>query len=178
MNVRPARPTDAEGIRQVSARSCRGAYEDILDDETLIVTMEDPGMAVDIREWLTETREDDRVVYLVTESEDDGEIHGFAQVLVGERAPDRTDDDEAFLKSLYVDPDHWGERIGSALLDDALERLPDSIARLSLSVLADNDVGRGFYESRGFEQVGTSAYEIGGVSYDTAVYATSLTSGE
>lgn len=174
MDVRPAVPADSEAIRQVSALSCRAAYEEILDDKTLIETMEDPEMSQRIEEGLREVRNDDTVVYLVATASETGGILGFAQLLTGERTPERTDPDEAYLKSLYVHPDHWGEGIGSALLEEGTTRLPASTTALSLAVLADNDIGRGFYESRGFEQVGPSEFEVGGVSYDTVIYERSL----
>lgn len=174
MEIRSADPADSDRIRQVSARSCRVAYEDIIDDETLIETMEDPEFSGSIREWLEETRDDPTVVYLVAAEPSGGGIRGFAQLLAGDRTPERTDPGEAFLKSLYVHPDDWGEGIGSELLDAGIEALPDATTRLSLAVLADNDIGRGFYESRGFEVVGPSEFEIGGVSYDTVIYERSL----
>lgn len=168
MTIRPANPTHAESIRRVSARSCRAAYEDFLDDETLIEVMEDPAMTERIRERLEEIRDDDRIVYLVATRAE--EVRGFAQFLTAGRAPDRTDPNEAYLKSLYVHPDSWGEGIGSELLTAGIESLPETIARLSLAVLVDNDIGRGFYEDRGFEQVDTGGYEVDGVSYETAIY--------
>lgn len=172
MNVRPADPSDSERIRQVSARSCRAAYEDILDDETLIETMEDPSMAEQIHDWLDETGDDDRVIYLVAREDD--EVQGFAQVLTGEQAPERVNNDEAYLKSLYVHPDCWGAGVGGELLSAAIDRLPDGVTRLSLGVLVDNDIGRGFYEKHGFEQVDTGGYAVDGVGYDTVVYEKSL----
>lgn len=175
MEIRAATPSDAEPIRQVSARSCRAAYEDILDDESLIETMEDPSVADDISAFLAETNEDDHVVYLVATPDDDpDEIRGFVQLLVGDHAPDPVAEGTAYLKSLYVDPDDWGEGIGSDLLDAGSERLPDWSSRVRLDVLADNDIGRRFYEQRGFEQVDTNAYESGDTTYDTAVYVRSL----
>lgn len=168
MRIRPAEPPDSAAIRRVSAGSCRAAYEGFLDDETLIETMEDPAMTGRIREKLAEVQNDDRVVYLVATR--DGDVRGFIQLLTGDRAPDRTDPDEAYLQSLYVHPTCWGEGIGSNLLAAGIERLPESKRRLSLGVLVDNEVGRGFYETHGFEQVDTGGYEVDGVSYETAIY--------
>ncbi len=172
MDIRPASPSDAESIRRVSARSCRAAYEDILGDETLIETMEDPSMTEHIREKLETSRDDDRVIYLVGTR--NGEVKGFVQLLTGDRAPARTDVDEAYMQSLYVHPDHWGEGVGSDLLSAGIEQFPEPIARLSLAVLTDNDIGRRFYEKHGFEKVGTGSYEIDEVSYETAIYETLL----
>jgi ribosomal protein S18 acetylase RimI-like enzyme len=172
MEIRAATPSDTEPIRQVSARSCRAAYEGILDDESLIEGMEDPSVAEDIGDFLDETSEDDHVIYLV--ATDAGGVRGFAQLLVGEHAPDPVAAEAAYLKSLYVDPDDWGEGIGSDLLDAGIERLPDWIERVRLDVITDNDIGRSFYEKHGFEHVDTNAYESGDASYDTAVYVRSL----
>lgn len=172
MNIRPAGPPDSAAIRRVSARSCRAAYEEILDDETLIEVMEDPAMTERIREKLDDLREDGRVVYLVATR--DGAVRGFAQFLTDDRAPDRTDPDEAYLKSLYVDPDYWGEDIGSELLAAGIDSLPEPITRLSLGVLVDNEIGRGFYERHGFEPVDTGSYEVDGVSYETVIYEKSI----
>lgn len=94
--------------------------------------------------------------------------------MAGERAPDRTAPDEAFLKSLYVRPDRWGEGVGSALLSAGIDRLPRGVTMVSLAVLSNNRMGIGFYEKRGFERVGTGEYETDGVAYETAVYARSL----
>jgi ribosomal protein S18 acetylase RimI-like enzyme len=175
MQIRAATPADAEPIRQVSARSCRAAYEGILDDESLIETMEDPSIAEDINDFLAETGDDDHVVYLVATPDDDpDDVRGFIQLLVGDHAPDPVAQETAYLKSLYVHPDDWGEGIGSDLMDAGIKRLPDWSTRVRLDVLVDNTIGRSFYEKRGFEQIDTNAYESGDVSYDTAVYARPL----
>lgn len=177
MQIRPAEAEECESIRRVSARSCRAAYDGILDDETLIEMVEDPSFSERIREWLEETGDDDRVIYLVAVVDGDttGEaVVGFVQVLTDERTPDRTETDEAFLKSLYVHPNHWGQGIGSQLLEAAVGRLPASVTTLSLGVLTDNDIGRSFYEKQGFEPVDTGAYEVDDVGYETTIYAKAL----
>lgn len=57
------------------------------------------------------------------------------------------------------------------MLETGLERLPDEIELLRLEVLADNDVGRRFYEAHGFESVERRTREIADESYPVAVYA-------
>lgn len=178
MEIRTARPADAERIRQVSARSCRAAYEDILDDEALIESMEDPAVTDEISDWLDETADEEGVVYLVattaTGDEHRETVAGFAQFLAGERAPDHLGDGVAYLKSLYVHPENWGAGVGTALLDAGIERLPASVGRLRLGVLVDNDIGRSFYEKHDFEQVDTGTFDMDDVRYETAVYVLSL----
>jgi len=82
-------------------------------------------------------------------------------------------DDDVGLRAIYVHPERQGEGVGSALLAEGVERVPDR-ERVVLETFAANDDARAFYEARGFERVGASSYEIEGESYETAVYARSL----
>lgn len=54
-----------------------------------------------------------------------------------------------FLSGLAVDPDHWGEGIGGALLAEGVARHPD----LACVLLTNNERNVGFYERHGFEVV-------------------------
>jgi ribosomal protein S18 acetylase RimI-like enzyme len=60
--------------------------------------------------------------------------------------------EDGWLSHLYVDPDHWGRRIGTALHDAAVERLRadggGGVARLW--VLRENKLARAMYERRGW----------------------------
>jgi len=177
MRVRRAAPRDAEAIGRVAARSHRAAYEPIVDDERLIEGVERPDFAADLRTWLHTVRDREDVVYLVCErrlppgpfgivgfaifTADDGMTANYVVV----------DDGTALLQSLYVDPDHWGDGIGSRLLAAGVERLPATVERLKLGVHRDNERALSFYESRGFEKVGETTYELDGASYPTRVLA-------
>lgn len=190
MRIRPALPSDAPGIHRVSGRSARAAYEGVVEDETIIEAVERPAFEDQVRAWLDEVADDERVIYLVAEVEErvgkgpegtgpDGEmagadIVGFAQLCRGERSPEPVAPGEAFLVSLYVDPDRWNEGVGSALMDAVVDRLPDEVTVLSLDVLATNDLARGFYENRGFRPVAEGTYEVDDVAYPTERYARTL----
>ncbi|WP_246084364.1 GNAT family N-acetyltransferase [Salinadaptatus halalkaliphilus] len=97
--------------------------------------------------WLEELRADAEGVLVALEN---GSVRGFADFR-WEDTPTKAfvDPDEAELKAIYVDPDSWGQGLGTALLEAGLERLPDEIERLRLEVLADNDIGTRFYSGRG-----------------------------
>ena len=59
-------------------------------------------------------------------------------------------------------------------MDRTIGALPDSTGTLRLEMLEGNEVGRRFYEARGFERTGTASHELGGEPYPTVVYARSV----
>lgn len=174
MRVRHATPADADAIHGVSVASCRAAYEGVLKHDALLEMVDDPSRVGELRTKLSEVESAETVIYLVAERTDG--VVGFLQLVFGDRRPEHIDAGSAYLKSLYVHPDAWGEGIGSELLADGLDRLPDRLDRVELGVLAANDVGKRFYESRGFEQVDTGTFDVGDVSYETDIYAKDLPS--
>ncbi|ARS91217.1 hypothetical protein B1756_16770 [Natrarchaeobaculum aegyptiacum] len=174
MEFRSASPSDAKDIYEVQAQSCRSAYYDVLDDHSIIDAMEDPSTIDQIQEWLEYTVDDDQAIHPVAVTDKDG-IVGFAQLLVGEHAPDRTSSNEAFLQSLYVQPDYWGRGIGSELLETGVKRLPSDATTVSLEVLPQNDIGVSFYEKHNFERESTGEFEAGGTTYETVIFSRAVT---
>ncbi|WP_241658359.1 N-acetyltransferase [Halorubrum sp. BOL3-1] len=69
---------------------------------------------------------------------------------------------EAGVKAVYVRPDRWGRGIGTAPLERGLDALPDRVDTVRLEALAENDVGAGFYEARGFERTDAIERDIAG----------------
>ena len=60
-----------------------------------------------------------------------------------------------FLRTLFVMPSHWNLGVGSRLHDLALERLRErGTAAAKLWTLAENHLGRRFYERRGWTLTG------------------------
>ena len=57
------------------------------------------------------------------------------------------------IHGIYVHPDHWGQRIGSQLMTEALHNLKteDDCRGVFLWVMAGNARSRQFYEKLGFE---------------------------
>lgn len=72
--------------------------------------------------------------------------------------------------SLYVDPAHWREGIGTALLGQCVDWLPNMIEGLSVPVLADNERGRSFLEANGLVHEETVPLEVGGEDLEHAIY--------
>ncbi|WP_341850627.1 GNAT family N-acetyltransferase [Natronococcus wangiae] len=60
----------------------------------------------------------------------DGTVRGYSYFRWGEETKSFVGEDEAGLKEIYVDPDYWGEGIGTALLERGLDGLPDGVERV------------------------------------------------
>ena len=83
---------------------------------------------------------------------DDGALAGYACASLEESAPIFTRGATLSLAELYVVPDHRGDGVADALFDRAagLGRERDC-ERLGLSMNAENERARAFYERRGLE---------------------------
>lgn len=158
-NVRPARPGEAEVIRAVGRASWHAAYDPIHGPETVEELFDSWWSVEDLREGATD---DDRV-FLVA-------VRGNDVLGVVDAVPDPDREGAFRVARLYVHPDVWGEGLGTHLVDDLRERLPEGVERLRLVVLAENDVGVAFYESYGFERVEGRVEESGGEQHEEYVY--------
>ncbi|WP_293032058.1 GNAT family N-acetyltransferase [Natronococcus sp.] len=158
---------DARAITRVNALAFREAYDELLPDEVLAGFEADPSDE-QLREHADRLREDRKGIFL---AELEGRVRGYGYVRWDEGTKAFVGRDEAGLKELYVEPDYWGEGAGTALLERCLEALPEETEQLRLEMLAGNEVGRRFYEARGFERTGRSEFEIAGEAYPTVIYA-------
>lgn len=179
--IRSATLEDVRAISRIARRSWHAAYDDILGPET-VEKLTDRWYAIEaLEESLERIAKRDAGAFLVAtrESTDEGNpadatettfaanppsrersgsVVGFVQGTPGERT--ETARRVAVLNRIYVDPDSWGDGVGSALLT-ALERaFDDSFETLRLHVLGDNHVGISFYESTGFERIETQRSDL------------------
>ncbi|SDF81832.1 Ribosomal protein S18 acetylase RimI [Halorubrum xinjiangense] len=169
MEIRPPE-TDPEIRELIRAHglSWREAYDNILPEPVLDAMTVDP-TPEEVEGWAEGFGDDDSAVFVAVV---DGTVRGFVDVRWGEEnTKSFVGPDEADVKAIYVHPDWWGEGVGTALLDRGLDALPDRVEAVRLEAFADNDVGAGFYEARGFERVETDETEIAGETYPTAIYA-------
>jgi ribosomal protein S18 acetylase RimI-like enzyme len=151
VRIREAHAGDVSGIQRVARRGWYAAYEDFLSPETI---------EAKLGEWyatepLRENVEREDVGYFVAVDEE--QVLGYA-------AGGPSDDGPAigFLGAIYVDPDFWGEGIGSQLLARVESFLAErGYERLRFNVFAENDVGKAFYRSRGYEVVENAETDIG-----------------
>jgi GNAT superfamily N-acetyltransferase len=123
MRIRRGEPADAPAAADLWLRSRRASIPAIpppVHDDDEVRSYFAGHVVADCELWL---------------AEDAGAIVGIL-VLGGE-----------WVDQLYVDPDHWGQGIGSALLDVAKRERPGG---LRLWTFAANAGARRFYERHGF----------------------------
>jgi GNAT superfamily N-acetyltransferase len=150
LEIRDARPGDADRVAEINAEGWRAAYVGMIEDERLA--------SIDVDEWARTIREN---LENLTEgsfslvASRDGEIGGSCYVV----SPPRDDDlgaEVAELVAIYVDPESWREAIGSALLIAAQERAGEAGAtEMSLWTLTENAPAQAFYESHGWRRDGS-----------------------
>jgi GNAT superfamily N-acetyltransferase len=149
IEVREARPEDAEAIAAVNAAGWRSAYKGIVDADRLA--------GIPIKAWAREIRWNlERLepgsFSLVAEL--DGKFAGSVFVV----APARDGDlgpEVAELVSIYVDPTLWGRGVGTALLAKARKRaLEQGFSEMSLWTLTENQRALSFYEHLGWRADG------------------------
>ena len=164
VTIREATPDDAPAVRRVAEASWHAAHDHIVGAE-----------AVDdvVREWydtddVRESIERPGGPMFLAVPEDD--VVGFAQGSETEAGPG-----DAVVGRLYVHPDRWGNGHGSALLD----RLFDAFRAAGheavwLAVLADNAVGRSFYDRQGFTIHDERTVDLAGETADEVVLVREL----
>lgn len=160
--VRAATTEDLPDVEAVARDAWYAAYGGFLEPQRV-----EAGVTGNYDEdILAAAVEHDDIEFLVAIA--DGEVVGFASA-------EQTWADEVELHTLYVHPDRWGEGIGSALLErvDAWAR-EQGVDRVVCAVFADNAVGRGFLEARGFEQGLEAKGEVAGELHTEYEYERAL----
>lgn len=161
----PRERSDARGAAVAHNRAWRAAYEGLLPEDVLARFDPDPGPET-VDDWHERLQAAGDLALVARDGDD---VVGYALFRWADTKP-FVDPGAAGLKEIYVHPDHWGEGAGSELLRAGIDRLPDEASALVLGMLAGNDVGRRFYEARGFEAVDETTTEVAGESYPVTVY--------
>lgn len=104
----------------------------------------------------------------------DGAIVGFVRARSAGTA-EYVDPLDGEIVDLVVDPARWRQGVGAALLETAVEWLPNMIDGAWIAVLADDDRARAFLEEHGFEYEETIEAEIGGTAFEHAAYRRPIT---
>lgn len=165
VEVRDARPEDADGIARAHVLTWQHAYRGQLPDELL------DGLSVERR---AERWERDLVDGMQVVVADDDGIVGF--VAVGPSRDEDAGDETGELYAIYVVPERWGQGVGRRLMDAAESRLAElGHTRAGLWVLESNERTRVFYERCGWRTDGaTKTEEIGDATVTEVRYVTGL----
>lgn len=146
MKVRQARDEDVRSIAEIHVRSWQAAYRGILPDALL------DGLSTSEREanWRALLSAGDGL-WLTLVVECDGRLAGFCSIATPSRdgaAAAHT----AEIGALYVDPGHWRQGAGGAMLTAAFAELSERrFHDAILWVLPENHAALAFYGAFGFE---------------------------
>lgn len=155
----------------VNKLAWKEAYRDLLPEGFIEgMPIEPPNEQV---EEVFDTIGGDDEVFLIA-VDDTNTINGYIYLRWGSETKDFVGKTEAGLKEIYVHPDYWGQGIGTALLNDALEMVPSSIEAVRLEMLSGNKAAHEFYLARDFKIDGKSEFPIAGESYPTDIYVCPL----
>ena len=138
--IRRAKPDDVADVAAIHIRSWQAAYSGILPEDVLA------GLSIAEREesWRHLLAGNEHH-WLNLVAEDGGVIVGFCAVTTPSWDAG-ADERLAEVGALYVDPGHWREGVGSALLRAALEELEKNAwSEVVLWVLPENRRALDFY---------------------------------
>lgn len=149
MEIRDAVPDDADAIAEINADGWRAAYAGLIDRDRL-AHLPVKAWAREIRANLEQISEGSFSIV----AEIDGRIAGSCFVLGTARDGDLPDG-VAELVAIYIDPPRWRQGIGTALLQESVERCErEGKEEISLWTLSGNQAAQAFYERHGFERDG------------------------
>jgi ribosomal protein S18 acetylase RimI-like enzyme len=170
--VLTATAADAAEIARVHAATWQAAYAGLLPADYLDAMPKTVEQRAD--RWRTTLTTGTGTVLVVHAAENDEGLAGF--VAVGPSRDTDAAERTGELMAIYVHPQFWGERIGTALHDAGLAALSaPGHETATLWVLDTNQRARAFYERHGWSLDGhTEPAEIGGVAVTELRYITQL----
>ena len=171
--VRSAELADAAAIVSSHVRSWQAGYADVISADFLRDLSRN--LPQHTLHWQTLILGGEAEGRFVLVGEVDGEVAGH---LSGGayRGTDAGEPPPGEVYACYVDPAHWRQGVGSALMACALERLAQAgYSQAALWVLADNVRARAFYERHGWLADGArKIYELAGERYPEVRYCRAL----
>lgn len=148
MEIRPARPEDADAIAAVHVRSWKSAFPGLLPQDYLDAL----GPEDRLGQWQEALSSSPWPVVLVGEEE--GRLIGFIAVAPSADADAGSAVGE--VQTLYVDPEAWGRGRGAGLLAAGVAELArEGFTMATLWVLHSNHRARRFYARHGWDADGT-----------------------
>lgn len=159
VSVRETTVEDVPEIRNVARRGWTAAYGDFLAEATIEHAMDEWYASETVRGQV----EREEIAHFVAAG--NGEIVGYVGGGI-------SDGESGAVWTFYVDPSRWDEGIGTRLFEHELDALRErGVTRVTIRVLAENAVGRSFYESRGFEVIEESEDDLFGEQQPAVTYA-------
>jgi ribosomal protein S18 acetylase RimI-like enzyme len=164
IEFRTAAPEDVESVQRVARASWHAVHDDILGTNAVEELLD---------RWYDRDRleasidHEDALMFLAI---DDSEVVGFAQGGPTEEGPA-----DATVGAIYILPEYWGEGVGTELLDRLFDGFrANGLDSVWLAVMADNNVGRSFYEKYGFETHQERTVELVGQEVDDMILVRDL----
>lgn len=152
MEFRKGAPEDAASVQRVARESWHTAHDHIIGENAVEDLLDEWYSQDGLEESIDR---EDAPVFLAT---DDGEVIGFAQGGPSEDGPADT-----VLGRIYVLPEYWGKGVGTELLHRLFDGLrADGQDSVWLSVMADNNVGKSFYDKHSFKVYEERTVELAG----------------
>ncbi len=148
--ARRATPEDSMRIAEVQVESWKAAYRGIIPDDYLDEMEPERRCSF----WDQQVRDECGDMFVAAA---DGFVTGFCHLI-----PSRDADGEGAseVAAIYVDPGAWGQGCGRSLCEAALtSAFLHGSPWVTLWVLADNRLGRQFYEAMGFSTDGATKSE-------------------
>ena len=152
MEFRKGAPEDAASVQRVARESWHTAHDHIIGENAVEDLLDEWYSQDGLEESIDR---EDAPMFLAT---DDGEVIGFAQGGPSEDGPA-----DAVLGRICVLSEHWGKGVGTELLHRLFDALrADGQDSVWLSVMADNNVGKSFYDKHSFKVYEERTVELAG----------------
>ena len=146
--IREATLKDAASIAAIEVSSSRYAYKNIVPDEFLFNDLSVEARIPVYERWLNEKRFE----LYVFEDSGTNEIKGMMGI---GRCEDEDKDNAFELHFIYVDPEYVRKGIGAQMLEFFEQKgIEKGFSEFVIWVLAENKMGKNFYEKHGYESDG------------------------
>lgn len=141
--MRPAGPSDINGIQSVATQAWHAAHAPIIGADTVETFLEEH---YDTESFRSRINHKDVIIEVAADAGD---------TVVGYAMANPIEEELTFsLTHIYVTPDHWSNGIGRQLLNHIEQKIRHCGGeRITLSVMADNNRAVRFYETTGYNRV-------------------------
>lgn len=134
MQITRPKPENAEKLKKVALKTWKETYKDIFTEETIEEVVNDWYAEEDLKQQFK-----DPYFYIAKESD---ELVGYIHATIEE--------DILKLHRLYILPGYWGQGIGTQLYEKIESEAEPKADKIKLEVLKENNVGKSFYNNKGF----------------------------